>query len=148
MVAFYSYMSRTDMHPKANQTIIFDHLITNSCVKYIYKTGVFYPNQDGLYVFSWTVYCSNGGYLINELVVNRRSVGVMLCSGKEQTTSVIPQVSLRWCWGAVTQIMSTPTPWLFWTELSGVSQLISLLSLNFKYPHAKIMIMKKRFRYK
>ncbi|XP_052693526.1 complement C1q-like protein 4 isoform X2 [Crassostrea angulata] len=81
-VAFYSYLSNTDMHPKPNQTIVFDHVVTNTGGKFNSKTGVFTCPTQGVYAFSWTVYCSNGGYLISELVVNSRSVGDMLCSGQ------------------------------------------------------------------
>lgn len=81
-VAFYSYLSNTDMHPKPNQTIVFDHVVTNTGGKFNSKTGVFTCPIQGVYAFSWTVYCSNGGYLISELVVNSRSVGDMLCSGQ------------------------------------------------------------------
>lgn len=81
-VAFYSYLSNTDMHPKPNQTIVFDHVVTNIGGKFNSKTGVFSCPLQGVYAFSWTVYCSNGGYLISELVVNSQSVGDMLCSGQ------------------------------------------------------------------
>ena len=81
-VTFYSYMSRTDMHPKPNQTIVFDHVVSNSGGNFEHKTGIFFPSQEGVYVFSWTVYCSNGGYLVTELVVNNKPIGAMLCSGQ------------------------------------------------------------------
>ena len=41
-------------------------------------------------------YCSNESYLITEQVENHQSVEAMLCSGRRQITSVIPQVSLHW----------------------------------------------------
>ncbi|XP_062611251.1 complement C1q subcomponent subunit B-like [Saccostrea cucullata] len=80
--AFYSYLSDSESNPNRLQIIIFDHVITNVGGNYNHHMGFFYSPMDGVYTFSWTLYCSSSGYIYSEIVVNSDAVGAMLCNGE------------------------------------------------------------------
>ncbi|XP_062617288.1 uncharacterized protein LOC134278992 [Saccostrea cucullata] len=93
-VAFYSYLSRDENDPGRHQIILFDHVITNVGGNYNHHTGIFFCPVNGVYTFSWTVYCSAGGYIFSEIVVNSNVVGAMDCDGEgansiRHTTGVV-----------------------------------------------------------
>ncbi|XP_062611241.1 uncharacterized protein LOC134273081 [Saccostrea cucullata] len=84
-VAFYSYLSHDEDSLGHHQTIIFDNVITNVGGNYNRHTGTFFCPMDGVYTFSWTLYCSSGGYFTSEIVVNSNAVGAMFCSAQGAT---------------------------------------------------------------
>ncbi|XP_062611248.1 cerebellin-3-like [Saccostrea cucullata] len=93
-VAFYSYLTHHESNPGHHQTIVFDSVITNVGGNYNRHTGTFFCPANGVYTFSWTLYCSAGGHIYSEIVVNSNAVGAMRCSGEgantyRHTTSVV-----------------------------------------------------------
>lgn len=78
VVAFYAYMSHTEHNPGPHHTIIFDVPVTNLGNGYNHFSGIFSVPTSGVYVFSWTIADSQGGYVFSELVVNADVVGGIL----------------------------------------------------------------------
>uniref|UniRef100_A0A8W8P283 C1q domain-containing protein n=1 Tax=Magallana gigas TaxID=29159 RepID=A0A8W8P283_MAGGI len=64
----YKRLLSTDTQP----VVTSDH--TNIGGHYSHHTGVFTCPSHGVYVFSWSIYCYNGGYVFSELVVNSSPV--------------------------------------------------------------------------
>ncbi|XP_056002058.1 uncharacterized protein LOC130049047 [Ostrea edulis] len=81
-VAFYSYLSHHETNPGHHQTIIFDHVVINVGGNYNHHSGIFNSPGNGVYTFSWTLYCTDGGYFTTELVVNSNPVGGAYCDAQ------------------------------------------------------------------
>lgn len=75
VVAFYAYMSKTEVTPSTHHMFIFDTVITNEGGGYNPNLGAFTAPTQGVYVFTWTVTCSENGYIISEIVANTQAVG-------------------------------------------------------------------------
>lgn len=73
-VAFFAYLSKSEHNAGAHQTFVFDVDHTNIGGHYSHHTGVFTCPSHGVYVFSWSIYCNNGGYVYTELVANSSPV--------------------------------------------------------------------------
>lgn len=78
VVAFYAYMSHTESNPGPHHTIIFDVPVTNLGNGYNHFSGIFTVPTSDVYVFSWTIADSAGGYVFSELVVDADVVGGIL----------------------------------------------------------------------
>lgn len=77
-MAFSVYLSISDVEISKGYTIKFDTIVTNIGSSYNRYTGVFTAPQDGVYVFSWNLYCSSdGAYFYSQLVANSNVVGAM-----------------------------------------------------------------------
>ncbi|CAC5384865.1 unnamed protein product [Mytilus coruscus] len=74
-IAFYAYLSQSEVDPGHHHTIIFDTVITNSGNGYNKHTGTFLVPTEGIYVFSFTIVAYRGHRVPTELVVNRNVVG-------------------------------------------------------------------------
>ncbi|XP_062611256.1 uncharacterized protein LOC134273095 [Saccostrea cucullata] len=81
-VAFHAYLSHNENNPGSHQTIIFDNIITDIGGNYNQHSGDFICPENGVYTFSWTLFCSRGGYIYSQIVVNSNSVGALFCSGQ------------------------------------------------------------------
>lgn len=84
-VAFYAYMSHNEEYIGHHQTIIFDQVVTDVGGNYNHHTGVFTSPSQGVYVFSWTLYCQAEGYFNSQLVANSNAFGAVFCSGEGAT---------------------------------------------------------------
>uniref|UniRef100_K1QPM5 Complement C1q-like protein 4 n=1 Tax=Magallana gigas TaxID=29159 RepID=K1QPM5_MAGGI len=73
-VAFFAYLSKNEPNAGAHQTFVFDVDHTNIGGHYSHHTGVFTCPSHGVYVFSWSIFCSTGGEVYSELVVNSSPV--------------------------------------------------------------------------
>lgn len=73
-VAFFAYLSRYEPNPGTHKTFVFDVDHTNIGGHYSHHTGIFTCPSHGVYVFSWSIYCTTGGYVFSELVVNSSQV--------------------------------------------------------------------------
>lgn len=73
-VAFFAYLLRPEPNPGTHKTFVFDVDHTNIGGHYSHHTGVFNCPSHGVYVFSWDIYCTTGGYVYSELVVNSTPV--------------------------------------------------------------------------
>ncbi|XP_062579695.1 uncharacterized protein LOC134280404 [Saccostrea cucullata] len=110
-VAFHSYLSHNEVNPGSHQTIIFDNVITNIGGNYNQHSGDFICPEDGVYTFFWTLFCSRGGYVYSQIVVNSNSVGALFCSGqgadeiRATTGVVVVEINL----GDVVYIRTHPT---------------------------------------
>ncbi|XP_063417124.1 uncharacterized protein LOC134699463 [Mytilus trossulus] len=74
-IAFYAYLTKTEVDPGHHHTIIFDTEITNSGNGYNKHTGTFLIPAEGIYVFSFTIVSYHGHRVPTELVVNSNVVG-------------------------------------------------------------------------
>ena len=75
-------MSHTEASVGHHQTFVFDHVVTNVGGNYNRHSGIFTSPSQGVYVFSWTLYCETGGYFYSEVVVNSGPVGALRCSAE------------------------------------------------------------------
>lgn len=81
-VAFFAYLSRPEPNPGTPKTFVFDVDHTNIGGHYSHHTGVFNCPSHGVYVFSWSIYCTTGGYVFSELVVNSSPVSAKFVGSK------------------------------------------------------------------
>ena len=72
-------MSQPEYTIGHHQTFVFDHVVTNVGGNYNRHSGIFTSPSQGVYVFSWTLYCVAGGYFYSEVVVNSNPVGALRC---------------------------------------------------------------------
>ncbi|XP_033733112.1 uncharacterized protein LOC117322358 [Pecten maximus] len=68
--AFFTTLGHTLNDVAREQVIIFESIIVNNGGHYDEHTGVFTCDTEGTYVFSWTIYTINGGYIHSDLVKN------------------------------------------------------------------------------
>lgn len=97
IVAFSVYLSIKDIEISKGYTIKFDTIVTNIGSSYNRYTGVFTVPQDGVYVFTWNLYCgSDGGYFTSQLVVNSNVVGAMYtdAAGADYTNVVVVEINV------------------------------------------------------
>lgn len=69
-----------------HQTFVFDHVVTNVGGNYNGYTGAFTSPSLGVYMFSWTVFCDQGGYFAAEFVVNSKLNGALYCNAQSANT--------------------------------------------------------------
>ena len=78
-------MSNSETSVGRHQTFVFDHVVTNVGGNYNRYSGIFTSPSQGVYVFSWTLYCNYEGYFYSEVVVNSDPVGAIFCSAEGAT---------------------------------------------------------------
>lgn len=110
-VAFYAYMGHTEYSPSNHHTIIFDIPVTNLGNGYNHFSGIFSVPTSGVYVFSWTIADSAGGYVFSELVVNADVVGAILTNtsagaDRLSTTGLVVKEARQ---GDVVYVRTSPT---------------------------------------
>ena len=110
-MAFYAYMSQSEPTIGHHQTFVFDHVVTNVGGNYNRHSGIFTSPSQGVYVFSWTLYCKNGGFFYSEVVVNSDPVGAIFCSAEGATNMrhVTGVVVVEINQGDIVYIRSHPT---------------------------------------
>ena len=79
-------MSTSEIDISQDHTIKFDSIVTNVGSHYNQHSGMFTAPEQGVYVFSWNLYCTPGGYFYSQLVVNSNVVGAMLSSAEGATS--------------------------------------------------------------
>ncbi|CAC5382182.1 C1QL [Mytilus coruscus] len=72
-IAFYAWLSKTELKVGPHHTLILDHVETNSGDAYNHHSGVFTAPSNGIYLFSYTVFPDQHSYGTIELVVNSQS---------------------------------------------------------------------------
>ncbi|XP_048735287.2 uncharacterized protein LOC125650808 [Ostrea edulis] len=80
--AFYAYMSHDEPNPGPHHTLIFDVPVTNLGNGYNHFSGTFSVPSSGVYVFSWTIHCSDRGYIYSQLVANDDVLGAILTNSE------------------------------------------------------------------
>ena len=75
-------MSKPEPNVGQHQTLIFDQVITNFGGNYNRHSGIFTSPRQGVYVFSWTLYCEAHGFIYSEVVVNSDPVGALYCDAQ------------------------------------------------------------------
>lgn len=110
-VAFYSYLLQSETNIGHHQTIIFDQVVTNIDGNYNHHSGIFTSPENGVYTFSWTLYCTNGGYFTTELVVNSNPVGVSYCNaqGADSIRPTLGVIVVEISKGDIVYIRTPPT---------------------------------------
>lgn len=93
-VAFHAYLSHHEENVGQHLTIIFDQVVTDVGGNYNHHTGVFTSPNQGVYAFSWTLFCVGEGFFDSQLVANSNVVGALFCSGEgaigiRHTTGVV-----------------------------------------------------------
>ena len=83
--AFSAYVSTYETELSKDHIIRFDTIVTNIGSHYNRHSGMFTAPEQGVYVFSWNLYCHSGGYIFSQLVVNSNVVGAMFTSGEGAT---------------------------------------------------------------
>jgi hypothetical protein len=76
-VAFYSYMSKTEVNIGPHDTLIFDHIETNIGNGYNGHTGIFIAPLNGVYMFFYTTFGTHPSYMSIEITVNSVARGVI-----------------------------------------------------------------------
>ena len=109
--AFSAYVSVHETDISKDHTIKFDTIVTNIGSHYNRHSGMFIAPEQGVYVFSWKLYCTAGGYFYSQLVVNSNVVGAMYTSDqganniRTTTGVVVVQVNA----GDVAYVRTHPT---------------------------------------
>ena len=109
--AFSAYVSTYETELSKDHIIRFDTIVTNIGSHYNQHSGVFTAPEQGVYVFSWNLYCRSGGYIFSQLVVNSNVVGALFTSGegdnalRTTTEIVVVQVNA----GDVVYVRTHPT---------------------------------------
>ena len=78
--AFSAYVSTYETDISKDHTIKFDTIVTNIGNHYNQHSGMFTAPEQGVYVFSWNLYCDLGGHIFSQLVVNSNIVRAMFSS--------------------------------------------------------------------
>ena len=79
-------MSHSEHTIGHHQTFVFDHVVTNVGGNYNRHSGIFTSPSQGVYVFSWTLFCESGGYFYSAVVVNSNPVGAVRCGAEGAST--------------------------------------------------------------
>ena len=79
-VAFFAYMSQDLSSPSVAHILIFDMTPTDIGNHYNKYSGMFTAPRSGTYVFTWTIYCSVGGYVYEQLMVNAEVLDSSYCN--------------------------------------------------------------------
>ncbi|XP_062613178.1 complement C1q subcomponent subunit C-like isoform X2 [Saccostrea cucullata] len=79
-VAFFSLLSQTHDTPSHRFVIVFDSAPTNPGSHYNRFSGMFTIPQPGTYVFTWTLYCENGGNIDTQLILNNNIIDSSYCN--------------------------------------------------------------------
>ncbi|XP_062593230.1 uncharacterized protein LOC134254713 [Saccostrea cucullata] len=77
-VAFYAYLSANEKVPGPHHILTFDYAKTNIGGAYNHFNGMFTAPTDGIYAFSWSIYCTYRSWAFTEIVVNSDAVGSSL----------------------------------------------------------------------
>lgn len=78
-VAFFSYLTKSLHQPGISHVSVFNSAPTNIGGHYNRFSGVFTTPQSGAYIFTWTSFCSPGGYFSLELMVNANAFDGIVC---------------------------------------------------------------------
>ena len=78
-------MSHPETSVGHHQTFVFDQVVTNVGGNYNRHSGIFTSPSQGVYVFSWTLFCQTSGYFYSEVVVNSNPIGALRCSAEGAT---------------------------------------------------------------
>ena len=81
VIAFYVYLTTSEINPGRHHTIIYDHVVTNSGNGYNKYTGAFIAPRSGVYVFTWTTFADPASSFAIELIVNNQRAGVIAANG-------------------------------------------------------------------
>ena len=109
--AFSAYVSTYETELSKDHIIRFDTIVTNIGSHYNRHSGMFTAPEQGVFVFSWNLYCHSGGYIYSQLVVNSNVGGAMFTSGegatdiRSTTEVVVVQVNA----GDVVYVRTHPT---------------------------------------
>ena len=109
--AYSAYVSTYETELSKDHIIRFDTIVTNIGSHYNRHSGMFTAPEQGVFVFSWNLYCHSGGYIFSQLVVNSNVVGAMFTSGegangiRSTTEVVVVQVNA----GDVLYVRTHPT---------------------------------------
>ncbi|XP_078320162.1 uncharacterized protein LOC111100440 [Crassostrea virginica] len=109
--AFSAYVSTFETDLSKDHIIKFDSIVSNVGSHYNQHSGVFTAPEQGVYVFSWNLYCTVGGYIHSQLVVNSNVVGAMYTSAqgagsiRSTTCIIVVQVNA----GDVVYVRTHPT---------------------------------------
>ena len=79
-MAFFAYMSQDLNSPSVAHILIFDMTPTDIGNHYNKYSGMFTAPRSGTYVFTWTIYCSVGGYVYEQLMVNAEVLDSSNCN--------------------------------------------------------------------
>nr|XP_022301838.1 uncharacterized protein LOC111109875 [Crassostrea virginica] len=79
-VAFFAYMSQDLSSPSVAHILVFYITPTNIGNHYNKYSGMFTAPRSGTYVFTWTIYCSVGGYVYEQLMVNAEVLDSSYCN--------------------------------------------------------------------
>nr|XP_022297763.1 uncharacterized protein LOC111107086 [Crassostrea virginica] len=81
VIAFYAYLTTSEINPGAHHFVVYDHVVTNSGNGYSKHTGAFVAPRTGFYVFSWTTFVDPHSYFPMELTLNSVRAGIVYVQG-------------------------------------------------------------------
>ena len=82
-VAFCAYMSTSENSPSLHHIFVYDIVKTNLGSAYNRYSGMFTAPDDGVYVFTWTIFSYENSYIFTQLVVNSDAFDNMISDSQE-----------------------------------------------------------------
>ena len=83
LVAFCAYMTASEVSPSLHHTFVFDSVKTNLGSAYNKHTGIFMTPDDGVYVFTWTIFSNFNSQILTQIVVNSGAFDSMITDSQE-----------------------------------------------------------------
>ncbi|XP_062613185.1 C1q-related factor-like [Saccostrea cucullata] len=84
-IAFFAKLTHTETQPSTLHTFVFDSAPTNIGGHYNRYSGMFTAPRHGTYVFSWTMFCSEGAHISSQLIKNADYIDATLCNAEGAT---------------------------------------------------------------
>ena len=82
-VAFCAYMSTSENSPSLHHIFVYDIVKTNLGSAYNRYSGMFTAPDDGVYVFTWTIFSDYNSIVFTQIVVNSATFDNMLTDSQE-----------------------------------------------------------------
>ena len=83
LVAFCAYMSTSENSPSLHHIFVYDIVKTNLGSAYNRNSGMFTAPDDGVYVFTWTIFSDFRSYVHTQIVVNSAVFDNMITDSEE-----------------------------------------------------------------
>ena len=83
LVAFCAYMSTSENSPSLHHIFVYDIVKTNLGSAYNRNSGMFTAPDDGVCVFTWSIFSDFHSYIYTQIVVNSAAFDNMITDSQE-----------------------------------------------------------------